>query len=317
MVTFKYTKGLHQVSAGIYAYLDPPGIWGESNCGLIVDSGQSMVVDTKYDLELTGEMIKAMETVPDAMPADYLINTHADGDHVFGNELFKEAEIIASADCAAAFQTELTPQGYAEMLKNAPDMGKLGRYFTLAFGRFNFEGITLTPPTRVFEGRLDLKVGDKEINLIQVGPAHSVGDIMVYLPGDRVLFAGDIIMTAVAPVSWEGPLDNVIKALDLILDLDVEVLLPGHGPLSDKSAARDNKDYWEYTAGEAQKLFDRGMPALEAAKTLSAKGRYAGEAFSVINLINTHMLYRGFSIDESPPDKPTIIGQIAELIIPD
>ena len=317
MAQWEYTKGLHQVAEGIYAYLDPPGLWGESNCGLVVDSGQSLVVDTRYDLELTGEMIEAMKAVPGAIPADYLVNTHADGDHIFGNELLKEAEIIASKACAEALATEITPQMYAELLKNAPDMGKLGRYFTQAFGKFKFEGITLTPPTRTFENFMKMKVGNKDVHLIQVGPAHTGGDVMVHLPGDRVIFTGDIIMTAAAPVSWEGPLSNVIKALDLIIGLDIDVLVPGHGPLANKSAAQKSKAYWEYTATEARTLFDRGVSAVEAAKTLSAVGRYTGEAHSMINMINLHMLYRDFSGDESPPDKAGIIGHIADLMFPD
>ena len=317
MAGWEYNKGLHTVKEGVYAYLVPPGEWGDNNCGLIVDGGKSLVVDTRYDLELTGEMLKSMETVPGAFPVNYLVNTHIDGDHIFGNQLLEDAEIIASKTCAEEFKTEITPQGYAEILKNAPNMGKFGQYFTRIFGRFHFEGITMTPPTRSFEGRLDLKIGNKEINLIEVGPAHTKGDSMVYIPGDKVLFTGDVVMSSVAPVSWEGPLASIIKALDLILSLDVEVLVPGHGPLADKSVARKNKDYWEYTAEKAWTFYAQGIPALEAAKKLSATGRYSSEQQAILNMINTHMLYRDFSGDQSPPDKPGIIRQIAEMIIPD
>jgi cyclase len=315
MAEWEYTKGLHLVKEGVYAYLVPPGEWGDSNCGLIVDGGKSLVVDTRYDLELTGEMLKSMETVPGAFPVNYLVKTHIDGDHTFGNQQLKDAEIIASKTCAEEFKTETTPQGYAEMLKNAPNMGKFGQYFTRTFGRFHFEGITMTPPTRSFEGRLDLKIGNKDINLIEVGPAHTRGDILVYIPGDKVLFTGDVVMNSVAPVSWEGPLANIIKALDLILGLDVEVLVPGHGPLTDKMAVQKNKDYWEYTAEEARTFYDQGIPTLEAAKKLSATGRYRREQQAVLNVINIHMLYRDFSGDQSPPDKPGIIGKIAEMMI--
>lgn len=317
MKKWNYTKGLHNVTEGVYAYLDPPGLWGGNNCGLIVSDGQSMVVDTKYDLKLTGELLEKMGPIPGALPADYLVNTHGDGDHIFGNELFRGAEIIASRTCAEGFKTEINPEMYAALIKDADNMGKLGQYFVQTFGRFNFEGITLTPPTRTFDGRMELNVGGKNVLLIEVGPAHTAGDIMVYLPEDRVIFTGDIIMTAPAPVSWEGPLDNVFKAMELIMDLDVEVLVPGHGPVADKSAVQDCMDYWVYTVAEARKLFDQNVSATEAARLLSAKGRYRGESASILNMINLHMLYRGFSEDDSPPDKPAVIGHIAEMIIPD
>ena len=202
------------------------------------------------------------------------------------------------------------------MLQSAPLMGKLGQYFMQTFGRFKFEGLTLTPPTKTFASRLEMKVGNKDVELIEVGPAHTGGDVMVYLPGDKVLFSGDIVLSAAGPVSWEGPLKNMLKALDLILSLDIEVLVPGHGPLADKSAARENKDYWEYTAIEARRLYDQGVPAAEAAITLSSEGRYTSEHQAVLNMINTHMLYRDFSGDEAPSDKAVVLGHIAEIMIP-
>ena len=317
MKKWNYTKGLHNVADGVYAYLDPPGLWGESNCGLIVDSGQSLVVDTKYDLELTGEMLEEMALIPGTSPVNYLVNTHADGDHIFGNELFKDAEIIASRVCAEAINTEITPQMYAELIENADSLGKLGQYFSQTFGRYNFKDITITPPTRTFEDHLEMKVGDKTVHLIKVGPAHTGGDIIVYLPVEKVVFTGDVIMTAVAPVSWEGPMDNLIKAMETILSLDVEVLVPGHGPVSDKGAVRESMDYWDYTAEAARKLFDQGTSAPEAARKLSTEGKYATETHSILNMINLHMLFRGFAGDKSPPDKPGVITEIAEMIIPD
>ncbi len=132
-----------------------------------------------------------------------------------------------------------------------------------------------------------------------------------------MIFTGDVIMTAAGPVSWEGPLDNIIKAMELILSMDIEVLVPGHGPLADKRAARESIAYWDYTAEEAHKLFVLGVPAADAARELSTEGRYNSQEHSILNMINMHMLYRGFSGDESPPDKPEIIGKIAEILIPD
>jgi len=317
MGKWNYTKGLHKVAVGVYAYLDPPGLWGENNCGLIVSGEQSLVVDTKYDLELTGKMLEEMAAITGTLPVDYLVNTHGDGDHVFGNELFKDAEIIASSTCAEGFKTEINPQMYAALIKDANNLGKLGQYFAQIFGRFNFDGITLTPPTKTFDGRMEIKVGEKNVHLIEVGPAHTVGDVMVYLPEDKVIFTGDIIMTAPSPVSWEGPLDNMIKAMELIMNMDVEILVPGHGPVADKGAVQDCMDYWDYTAGEARKLFDQGISAVDAAKKMSVEGKYKTEPHAILNMINLHMLYRGFSGDEAPPDKPGVLTHIAEMIIPD
>src|SRR6266851_8741316 len=102
-ITSKYafTKGLHDIGNGCYAYLQPTGSWGWSNAGLIVDSGQSMLVDTLFDLKLTREMLEAMRRAEPKATAQIgtLVNTHSNGDHCFGNELVTGAEIIASKAC--------------------------------------------------------------------------------------------------------------------------------------------------------------------------------------------------------------------------
>ena len=92
-----YRKGLHDLGDGVYAYLQPDGSWGWSNAGLIVDGEQSLLVDNLFDLKLTQAMLDEMRAAaPAAASFDYLVNTHANGDHCWGNELVAGAEIIAS-----------------------------------------------------------------------------------------------------------------------------------------------------------------------------------------------------------------------------
>src|ERR1043165_1555680 len=112
MAKWQYTKGLHDLGNGCFAYLQPDGGWGWSNAGLIVDRDQTLLVDTLFDLELTREMLDRMSAaVPAARSIGRLVNTHANGDHTFGNQLVKDAEIIASRACA-------------EEMKERPEIGR-------------------------------------------------------------------------------------------------------------------------------------------------------------------------------------------------
>ena len=92
----RYAEGLYDLNHGLYAWMVPNGSWGESNAGLIVGDGESLLVDTLWDLKYTRAMLEAMRSLTDATPIKYLINTHADGDHFWGNELVTGAEIITS-----------------------------------------------------------------------------------------------------------------------------------------------------------------------------------------------------------------------------
>ena len=118
-------------------------------------------------------------------------------------------------------------------------MGRAGEFFLECFGSFEFAGIELTSPSETFSGELTLRVGELEANLIEVGPAHTRGDTLVHLPGRRVLFAGDILFHGGHPIAWAGPVSNWIAACERILALEVDVIVPGHGPLADKAAVRD------------------------------------------------------------------------------
>ena len=104
-------------------------------------------------------------------------------------------------------------------------MGELGEYLTEILGSFRFDDTTPTPPSRRFENQLDLKVGDKDVQLIEVGPAHTRGDVLAYVPGERTIFTGDILFIDGTPLMWNGPIANRIKACELMLELEVETVI--------------------------------------------------------------------------------------------
>lgn len=299
MEHWRYTKGLHELGNGIYAYLLPDGSWGWSNAGLVTDGGQSLLIDTLFDLALTGEMIAAMqETVPAARSIDLLVNTHANGDHWFGNQLIEGAEIIASHVCAEEMR-EAPPERLAQLQKMAPDMGDVGAFFIRCFQSFTFDNITPALPTCTFQGRLDLRVGKKEVRLLEVGPAHTRGDIIVYVPEDQTVFAGDLLFIGGTPIMWAGPVANWIRACDTMLDMDATKIVPGHGPITNKDGVQAIKGYFEYLTEETRRRYDAGMSASEAALDISL-GPYAGWGDAERIVVNVATLYREFANDSSP-----------------
>src|SRR5262249_13220809 len=111
-----YVKGLQEVGDGMYAYLQPDGGWGWSNAGLVADGERTLLIDTLFDLQLTEEMLRAMRrAVPAAASIDTLVNTHANGDHCFGNQLVGGARIIASHPTSPALAA-LPPPALAPLL---------------------------------------------------------------------------------------------------------------------------------------------------------------------------------------------------------
>ena len=308
-----YRKGLHDIGNGCFAWLAPDGSWGWSNAGLITDGEESLLVDTLFDLALTQEMLDAMRDAAPLAAGQFntLVNTHANGDHCHGNELVVGAEIIASR-ASAEEMAELTPATMAELARAAHDMGAMGEYFLHCFGRFQFEGITFTPPTRTFSDQLELQVGDKKVELLNVGPAHTRGDVLVHCPADKTVFTGDILFIEGTPIMWQGPVENWIAACKRIEAMDVETIVPGHGPITDKAGVQRVRAYLEYVRDEARTRFDAGMPALEAARDIDL-GCYAEWLDAERIAVNVDTLYREFSGSAEASNVLALFEQMAAL----
>lgn len=309
--TRPYRKGLIELGSGGYAWLQPDGGWGWSNAGLITDGGDALLVDTLFDVQLTAEMLAAMRrAVPNARIRQ-LVNTHKNGDHCNGNELVTGAEIIASKATAEEMLHE-SPAMMAALMRRAPEMGEVGEFFLYCFGAFRFDEVKQTLPTRTFEDALDTTVGSKAVHLKVVGPAHTLGDTIVHVPADRTVFTGDILFIEGHPILWEGPVGNWIDACNYIDSLDVETVVPGHGPVTDKRGVRAVRDYLTYVRDEARKRFDAGMPVFDAAVDISlADFESWGDAERIV--VNVATLYKEFSGDSSPNDTAALFGMMAKL----
>jgi cyclase len=315
MSKWSYTRGLHDLGNSVYAYLQPDGTWGWSNAGILVDGEASLLIDTLFDLKLTQQMLDTMrKSIPAAAHIDMVVNTHANGDHCYGNELVADAQIIASARTAEEMMEGVKPQLMATVLKQATQLGQLGEYMSRIFGSFDFDNITLTPPKTTFEGELSLTVGEKAVHLIEVGPAHTRGDTMVYIPGDRVVFTGDILFIGGHPIIWAGPTSNWLRACDRILAMDVETIVPGHGPITDKQGVIEVKTYLEYIFDEARKRYEAGMPALEAAMDIPLD-RYATWTDGERIAVNVASIYRELRGDPVQPDMVSSFSLIAALAL--
>lgn len=311
MAGFEFKKGLVRLNEGVWAYIQPDGSWGLSNAGLVAGQGESLLVDTLYDLDLTKDMLSAMKAAtPDADKIDYLVNTHDNGDHWFGNKAANAGEIISSRKCAEAMAA-FPPQTMADIIKAGSAMGKMGEFITRCFSKYNYDGIEAALPTRTFEGELELQVGGMAVRLIEVGPCHTAGDIIVHIPQVKTVFAADTLFIGGHQIMWAGPVENMIKAIDLIISLEPEFIVPGHGPVTNARGAAVIKRYWEYFASEAKKRYDQGMKPWEAAKDIPL-GEYASYKDPERIILNINALYKEFSGDPNPLNPVEQFGFMAE-----
>jgi glyoxylase-like metal-dependent hydrolase (beta-lactamase superfamily II) len=243
----------------VHAYLQPDGSWGWSNAGLIKSNQSSLLIDTLFDLKLTREMLRDMDQVVGPNGIETVVNTHANGDHCWGNQLLRGARIVGSRATAEEMREGMQPELLAGLVRQSTTAGALGLLAAEIFGSFDFSDIVVVPPESTFDGELTLHAGDREVQLFEVGPAHTRGDTLVWLPRERVLFTGDIVFNGSHPVVWAGPVSNWVAALDRVIRLEPEVLVPGHGPIGDISVAVTLKSYFEELSSEVKRRVEAGL----------------------------------------------------------
>jgi len=310
---------LKQVSDSCFAVLNEKNRLGDANSGLINRSG-GIVIDTQSDLAHARQMIEMFSKVWLAMPK-CVINTHEDADHVWGNQLFQGAEIIAYRSVPERMKQVAHPREIQKLLHGVNNflsrmVLKVVHPGVVAAGQqllqdYNYDGVKLVLPTKLFDTRYELNLDGMEVHLIYVGPCHQVGDTIIHVPKERVVFAGDVLFRQCTPVGWTGTYEKWFQCLDLITELDPEVIVAGHGPLCGIEGPIEMKAYLEYVRDESKKCFDQGHTSLEAAKQIEfgPYGEWRAPARLYMNVERAYREFRG-----EPPDVPWNLAATSDAI---
>jgi len=306
----RYAHGLQELGDGLCAYLQPDGGWGLSNAGLISAPGASLLVDTLYDLRRTAAMLEAMAPRLAASPLQAAFNTHGDPDHCFGNQLLPAEATIIATDAATAAMARRSASAVRDMVSGASLGPAFAEFARERFGSFEFEGIEQRFPTETFEGRRELRVGERLVELIELGPAHSEGDAIAHVPDAAAVFTGDLVFAGGTPIVWVGPVSRWLDACEAILALGARTIVPGHGPLTDADGVRAVQRYLRHVRSEAAKRFEAGMAAADAADDIEL-GDFAalGDAERIV--VNVETVYREFDPSRPPLPVPELFARMA------
>src|SRR5690606_33535436 len=212
---------LVELADGVFAYTQATGGFCISNAGFIAAGEESVAIDALFSPRMTQAFQDAVKKVAPS-PVRSLINTHHHVDHTLGNALFPDAVIVAHAKA----REEIARNGYPRqrLVATAP-----------WFDEELPDEVPIRLPSVTFDTRLTMHAGDHRLELLHAGHAHTVGDILVHLPEQRILFAGDVCFFYVTPLAFEGNIPGLVTALHAIESMgDVDTIVPGHGPIGDK-----------------------------------------------------------------------------------
>jgi cyclase len=281
-----WESGVKQLAPNIYAYIQAKATWYWNNAGFIVGNDYVVVVDALATVGLTQKFRDEIKKITDK-PVRYLINTHHHGDHTYGNHVFAEATIISHDYC----RREVIEAGIMD-----PSL------LNTIFPEFDFQGIAATPADITFDKQLTLHMDGREVRLLHFGPGHTVDDIIVYLPAEGIIFAGDFIFLYSTPLGMEGSFAGWLRNLDAMEKLGAQTYVPGHGPVCGAEGLNLCRDYLVFIQGEAKKRFDKGMTVDEAAKDI-ALGHFKQWPNHERILLNVERLWREFRGEDPATSK--------------
>ena len=236
-----------EVADGVFAYVQPDGSWWINNTGFLVGDDEVVAIDASSTERRTRAMLEAIRVVT-PQPVQTLVNTHHHGDHTNGNCLFTDAVVVGHRNCRDGVRNQT--------------IGRL----EAVFGDVEWGELTIRPPSLVFDHRLDLYVGDRLVELHFIGtPAHTTGDVVAWLPAEKVLFAGDLVFNGGTPFVLMGSVDGALQALETLRGFGASTIVPGHGPVCGPAVIDDVRGYLELVHGVAVRAHEAGLSPLAAA----------------------------------------------------
>ena len=215
-----------KINDRVYALLGPLGPPSSHNQGYMVNStviiGDKgvILVDSGGTDEVGKHLAKAIAKIT-PKPVTHIINTHHHGDHHLGNVAFKGAKILSSEQCKAL--VEKTGMEWVQIMENL-----VGR---------KFPNTRPIPAILTFKEESSTGNSLQGVNMVFWVPrgSHTPSDMMMYLPDDKVLIGGDILVNTTTPALRDANVRNWISALAKAQEFDATTIVPGHGPLMSKS----------------------------------------------------------------------------------
>jgi cyclase len=318
-MTFSLPSGLRALTPRVHAWLpDGHATWGLANCVLVTGRDTALLVDTPYTAAMTRRFQElAARVLPAGVAVDTVVNTHGNGDHSYGNALFPAAEIIGTEANAEHLCAEPSPADLARLIADGDPDTALGAYMKRHFERYgDFGALEIVAPDRTFSGELTLDVGGVTVRLIEVGPAHTVGDLIVHLPDEGIVCAGDVVFSDDHPVHWAGPIDEIHRATVRVLECDPRVVVAGHGPLMAPSDVRAYADYLLELREAIHTAHAAGRPLAELCAELIEEDSRPHWGLTERMAILAAIEYRALDADETPPNLVRLVGFAAGFTVP-
>ena len=282
---------LHQLVEGVHAWVQPDGSWWINNAGAVTGPEGTIIIDTCATEDRTRLFFAAVDRATGGAPIRMAVNTHEHGDHTHGNSLLPDgAAIISHAHSRRSMESGSLIGTGPRAWDPVPDWGE----------------VTLRLPSITVRDGLTIHTGGRRIEVRHPGyAAHTDGDLVAWLPDERILFAGDLVFHGLTPLVYAGSVEGALESLDWLAGFGADRLVPGHGPVATgptiESVLDDHRRYYRLVLEAAAHGRRRGLTPLETAQQADL-GEFAAWADPERLVLNVHRAYAeagGSTVDVS------------------
>jgi glyoxylase-like metal-dependent hydrolase (beta-lactamase superfamily II) len=250
-----------ELSKGVYVVTHSIGGLASYNYGLVDLGKKTLLFDTSISLKTAKELKKISDQIA-FHQIDCIINSHYHNDHIRGNQVFGPAADIISTDSTRTYilkyepdqirrEGENVPKRLIE-LKKAMESTKDNKHLQeLKILIWEYQAIAeshpkqkITPPNITFENNLNIYGTKRRAVLTDLG-GHTASDIIMYLPEDKIVFTGDLVFVGCHPYLGDGNYKDLLSSLNKLKNMDIKVVVPGHGSVGTKEDVNKMIDYVE------------------------------------------------------------------------
>ena len=257
-----------QLAPGVYYWQGDTSIRRPANCTWVLFKDYVVVIDANFPWGAKEILPEIRKTT--SLPIRFVFNTHYHADHTFGSGIFMEAgaTIVCSRECGAESRSKGEADWRNQVL-NRGERPNASVHDKAVAAETREKEYRLEHPTLLFDGSMAFDDGDRRLELIRMGPGHSLGDAVAYLPKEKILMTGDLC------VNWtsgnnvgdqDADHDNWIRALDKMAQWDVKTVVPGHGRPGAVEILRGQRAY-------LADMLDQVRAGIRASKTVEQLAR--------------------------------------------
>jgi cyclase len=278
---------LHELAPGVLAWVQPDGSWWINNAGAVTGEDGTIIIDTCATEARTSRFLTLIRDATGDAPVRLAVNTHQHGDHTYGNSMLPESTVLIAHEAAReGLLVDPLIDGCPPFWEPVPQWGR----------------VTRRVPSVVFRDELTLFAGGRRVELHHPGEAaHTLGDLVVWLPDERVLFSGDLLFHGVTPLVLMGNLQGALRSLDWMAKFEPEHIVPGHGSVIDAKGFPDvlaaHERYYRFVLDAAQAGKRAGLTPLQAAERCEL-GEFTEWPDSERLVLNLHREYADSAGDE-------------------